>query len=519
LNCVADQTPATWIWDNPSTPAVDESDHQDDGISYSTNLFDSDEGSCPDESCSDTNPGSCYCYSSSSDDEVFHTENTNPGNCCGDDASEFYKPDYVGSECTDDVNDCVWSTGDTQASNTGNKEWWCFEHEWNECTAVAHIGTKTGNIGVPGEEVTCVGYDNSGALVGNWTGSPLTEDKYGPNACTDDYDNDGDGLIDQDDQPDCCTIINRECKVYGDDAGADEYDNDEKRKGKEKFKKIHEGFDEDEPDNNNPLRIAIRKQIQENNYYACEPNNEDIGCCTNPDSCVYDGDCYDDYRLSITKGEEYSRDLEGDGINEVCVVSSPGEWVDAGLIYGTVKDTGGVGIGGASVQVLQGTTVVYEEFTIGSGPDIGTYEIYNILYGTYSMIASADNYISSTESDRVLTSNDNIENVDFTLTLGSTCEDDCTYAGDNIIHRDCDGINGCEFCTTAPEAPEVCDLAQPGWIRDYDGTHEIECAEGCPMEKLEIVAGVTCDEENLIKTTKLVDYKGKLVKLVIVTCG
>ena len=39
------------------------------------------------------------------------------------------------------------------------------------------------------------------------------------------------------------------------------------------------------------------------------------------------------------------------------------------------------------------------------------------------------------------------------------------------------------------------------------------------MEKLEIVAGVTCDEENLIKTTKLVDYKGKLVKLVIVTCG
>jgi hypothetical protein len=517
LNCVADQTPNPtpydWTWEPQN--------HQDAGIAYSTDedeyttLFNSDGGNCMEND--DT-----YCFDSAGD-TAYHEPALTTGNCCGDDPNEFYKEDYYGGECVDDVNECVWGSGDSQASNTGNEKYWCFEHEWSECIAEGDIGTKAGNI-AGGYFVVCTGGYNGDSppdLELSWTPSSLvqTEDKYGPNACTDGLDNDCDGLIDQNDQPDCCTIINRECKVYGDDAGADEYDNDEKRKGKEKFKKIHEGFDEDEPDNNNPLRIAIRKQIQENNYYACEPNNEDIGCCTNPDSCVYDGDCYDDYRLSITKGEEYSRDLEGDGINEVCVVSSPGEWVDAGLIYGTVKDTGGVGIGGASVQVLQGTTVVYEEFTIGSGPDIGTYEIYNILYGTYSMIASADNYISSTESDRVLTSNDNIENVDFTLTLGSTCEDDCTYAGDNIIHRDCDGINGCEFCTTAPEAPEVCDLAQPGWIRDYDGTHEIECAEGCPMEKLEIVAGVTCDEENLIKTTKLVDYKGKLVKLVIVTCG
>jgi hypothetical protein len=307
--------------------------------------------------------------------------------------------------------------------------------------------------------------------------------------------------------------------------GADEYANDEKRKGEEKFKKIHKGFDENEPDNDNPLKIAIRKQIQGNNYYACEPNNEDIGCCTNPDSCVYDGNCYDDYRLSITKGEEYSRDLEGDDIKEVCVVSSPGEWVDAGLIYGTVKDTGGVGIGGASVQVLQGTSQMYVTLTDAAGD----YEINDILYGTYSMIASADNYISSTESDRVLTSNDNIENVDFTLTLGTSCEDDCTYAGDNIIHKECDGIDndgedidgdGDTICSFSDDtAKEVCDLAQPGWIRDYPPDKEIECAEGTPQAKSEIEADITCDEENLIKTTKLVNYKGKLVKLVIVTCG
>jgi hypothetical protein len=145
------------------------------------------------------------------------------------------------------------------------------------------------------------------------------------------------------------------------------------------------------------------------------------------------------------------------------------------------------------------------------------------------MIASADNYISSTESDRVLTSNDNIENVDFTLTLGTSCEDDCTYAGDNIIHKECDGIDndgedidgdGDTICSFSDDtAKEVCDLAQPGWIRDYPPDKEIECAEGTPQAKSEIEADITCDEENLIKTTKLVNYKGKLVKLVIVTCG
>ena len=100
---------------------------------------------------------------------------------------------------------------------------------------------------------------------------------------------------------------------------------------------------------------------------------------------------------------------------------------------------------------------------------------------------------------------------------GTTCEDDCTYAGDNIIHKECDGINGCNFCDG--RSKEVCNFAQPGWIREYDATHEIECAEGCSREKREVKATVTCEKENLIKLTKLVTYKGKLVKLVVIACG
>jgi len=103
------------------------------------------------------------------------------------------------------------------------------------------------------------------------------------------------------------------------------------------------------------------------------------------------------------------------------------------------------------------------------------------------------------------------------LVEGSTCETDCTFVGDNIIHQECDGINGCAFFDAT--AKTVCNLAQPGWVRDYDINNVVVCAEGAPQAKVDVKATVTCDEENLIKLTKVVTYKGRLVKLVVVTCG
>ena len=107
--------------------------------------------------------------------------------------------------------------------------------------------------------------------------------------------------------------------------------------------------------------------------------------------------------------------------------------------------------------------------------------------------------------------------ISLVVLASTTCEADCTYDVDNTIHKECDGINDCNFFDET--AKEVCDLAQPGWIRDYSETQEIECAEGIPKDKKEVKATVTCEKENLIKLTKLVTYKGKLVKLVVVTCG
>jgi hypothetical protein len=98
-----------------------------------------------------------------------------------------------------------------------------------------------------------------------------------------------------------------------------------------------------------------------------------------------------------------------------------------------------------------------------------------------------------------------------------TCEDDCTFLGDNTVHKLCDGINGCGFYDS--QAADVCDNAQPGWIRDYSGTQTVECAEGVPQLKTEVKSVVTCEKENLIKIPKVVSYKGKLVKMYVVMCG
>lgn len=304
------------------------------------------------------------------------------------------------------------------------------------------------------------------------------------------------------------TQITRECKQYTEI----------------EFNTIH-----DKEETSSTLRYM---QIQGNSYYACPIDNADTVCCTDPNSCVYNGQCYPD---------RYKGDIDGDGIREICIASSPGEWIDefetncndnidndldgltdcqdtdcAGSISGNVQNTDSENIDNARIDTLKESIIKHTAFTQPSG----NYQINNVLCGTYDMIASEPGYVSSTKSNINLAPKES-KTVDFTgsdaLVSGSTCETDCTYVGDNIIHKECDGINDCAFFDATTK--EVCNLAQPGWIRDYSETQEIECAEGTPQDKTEVKATVTCEEENLIKLTKVVTYKGKLVKLVVVTCG
>ena len=169
--CIADQTSGLpWTW-NPAN-------HQDAGKSFNANLFNSDGFACNETG------GSCFNASGA----VNHKPAMAFGNCCGDDANEFYKPDYYGAECTNNVNDCVWADGNAQQSNSGNRNWWCYLHEWQNCTALSQYGQTYGSA-------CCTGF----GWELNSTARANGEDYY---SCGDGIDNDCDGLIDCND-PDC----------------------------------------------------------------------------------------------------------------------------------------------------------------------------------------------------------------------------------------------------------------------------------------------------------------------------
>ncbi|MBI4452055.1 carboxypeptidase regulatory-like domain-containing protein, partial [Candidatus Woesearchaeota archaeon] len=242
---------------------------------------------------------------------------------------------------------------------------------------------------------------------------------------------------------------------------------------------------------------------------------------------VYNGNCNNHKQIV---------DIDGDGYPERCVAQSPGEWIEdveiycsngldddfdlltdcedpdcGGTISGTIRNENNQPISLADVSLKIDITTVQSAITDISG----TYSI-SIGCGTYNLIAAHSDYAPQTKSDISLGGGQQLT-VDFNMVLGTSCEDDCTFAADNIVHASCDGRSGCNFYDDI--AKQVCDLSQPGWVRDYNTNNYIVCAEGTPQPKANIQASVTCSSGTLVKMTRIVVYKGKPVKLVVATCG
>ena len=330
--------------------------------------------------------------------------------------------------------------------------------------------------------------------------------------CKDGLDNDCDGKTDCADSDcngvsGCCTTIKRDCKIMSKDHF------------EEMFRKCYREHDQE-------LCNKIASNIVAGNYYGCPPKDDDSICCQSESSCVWNGVCYPD---------GFKKDFNGDGIVERCVAHSPGQWVpewemdctngidddDDGLIdcadpdcngnlNGTVKTQSGKAISLATINAKKDLTIVQSATT----NQFGSYGI-NINCGDYNIDASSPNYAPKTKPAYVPPRGDAYAN--FTLASGTSCESDCTYAADNIVHASCDGRNGCGFYDSISKA--ACDNSQPGWVRDYDATHYIICASGSPQDKVEIQASVSCSSGTIVKVTRIVVYNGKPVKLVVATCG
>ncbi len=187
-----------------------------------------------------------------------------------------------------------------------------------------------------------------------------------------------------------------------------------------------------------------------------------------------------------------------------------------GSITGTVKNHDNQLISSADVSAKKDLTTIKSSTTNQQG----NYLISPINCGAYNLVASHPDYAPQTKTNIVVnpfqqtTANFDGES---SLVFGTSCEADCTFASDSIIHASCDNKNGCTFYDSIAKA--ACDNSQPGWVRDYDASHYVTCASGSPQPKVEIEASVSCSSGTLVKVTRIVVYNGKPVKLVVATCG
>jgi len=201
-----------------------------------------------------------------------------------------------------------------------------------------------------------------------------------------------------------------------------------------------------------------------------------------------------------------------DGLDNDCDGTADCSDTDCnGSIAGSVRNSDNQAISSADVSAMKDLSTVKSATTNSQG----SYSLGSMNCGAYDLVASYSGYQPQTKSIS-LQPNQQLT-ADFTLALGTSCEQDCTFAADEIVHASCDGKNGCAFYDSISKA--ACDNSQPGWVRDYNSTHYVVCAPGAPQPKLEIEASVSCASGTLVKITRIVVYNGKPVKLTVATCG
>ena len=183
----------------------------------------------------------------------------------------------------------------------------------------------------------------------------------------------------------------------------------------------------------------------------------------------------------------------------------------SGSIIGVVANQYSNGIASADVSAKKDLTT----FVSSTANSQGSYSISSILCGAYNLVASHPDYLSQAKSVSVPPKQQ--LSINFNLILGTSCESDCTFAADNIVHASCDTKSGCSFCDSVSKS--ACDNSQPGWLRDYNATHFVTCPSGCAQPKVEIKSSITCESGTLVKVYRIVTYNGQPVKLIVAVCG
>lgn len=162
-------------------------------------------------------------------------------------------------------------------------------------------------------------------------------------------------------------------------------------------------------------------------------------------------------------------------------------------------------------------------FNVSTSTDIAGYYSLTILSGMNSISASKPGYDSVVK--QVNFTRGNSYKINFSLPKGE-CNPDCTNSQDRCA-AECDGLmfndsidSRCDFYSQT--AKRVCNNKQKG-ARVFYGVNEthtqyslyIDCCEGSPSNVFNPVVQLGGNVKNLIKYSRLVQYNGRPVKLII----
>ncbi len=173
-------------------------------------------------------------------------------------------------------------------------------------------------------------------------------------------------------------------------------------------------------------------------------------------------------------------------------------------------------------QPIQSATV--RELFFGktdSSDTFGQYRINDIHVGSISAIADHSMYLPQTHENIVLTESTDPYVQNFELSP-EECTPTCSIYG--VCNYDtCLGVNGCTLDGFRPEHQleviRICDDADAGTVFNLNSTHKVECCSGNPIlaETVETELEIESCAEDLITQTRLVEYNGKIIQLVVMS--
>ncbi len=249
----------------------------------------------------------------------------------------------------------------------------------------------------------------------------------------------------------------------------------------------------------------------------CINNCPPGGCNVYECQCV-DGTCFNTKWCVKGRGV-VQQDADGDGADDRCE-SFPADPCSISVSLDNCNNAIGTGCPGClrgtvrnSSAPLQGAEVTVIGKSSAVTDSSGNYLMAPINPGLYSLSATKSPYSPTVLYSQQVFANQ-ITTINFELGYGpSPCEQDCTYASDNICHPECAGTNGCSFYSQ--QAMSVCSNQASGFRLPYGGGQEIQCCEGTPYPPAKVKATTEINSSNVVRIVKVALYEGRLVKIVI----